>query len=887
MEKIINPHNQFFGQGAMDGVTEIDGKPEAPQRSIPTAQAALAIYRRLRDNNLKRVGTYQKIQGMLDGNPPYNPAKMVKAGLTDMCNVNWKDGEALYRSAALAYWSLFNQVEFIAEFHVNLEEPKPGQQGTGSGYTPDAAAERAMAPEAARNAQLLEQEEEPGIEQGITPEMQETAARTSTGAAARKAASAQNAEYGRILSEEWNRVIRSWPSFNRRMNFHQGELLKFGLNAIIWPDERDWRFTPVSVRDFVVPDETENDIERIDLICIEKSYSARYLWDVYEKARHNPGGVWNADVLGDLLVRLAHVSDQSPYMTDRVDPLLLQNRLRQGDLYYDAIYNDDIRLISIFVKEYDDEKFSHIMIHPELMLEDFLYFNYKQYKNISEAFTYFTFSPGEEKLHSNKGLGHSIFAAVEAITQLDCSLLDQAKRGGSLLLRSNPGRGADDRQVKFAPGGIVDLGECEVAQNTLGANVQAIAETSQYFRRKILENNNISGFDASSADRDAQQATVVQMQVSREARIQRNVISHYYDGLDRFFREIVRKMLHSKPSYPGYEYVKSWKNACIKRGVPEEVFEIGDELTPDGLPVHLNVSATRSAGSGSQAADIMEMQLIMNLLPQLGQRGRIAAMQDYIAAARGWRYKDRYMPVEDRDDQPTGHDTIASLENNQLSDGKQVTVSPDNNHLIHAQNHIRMMQEWMKMFQQDSQAMYDGQPLLQKIDSVYQVAGPHFIKHLLILSQDPINRAAYEQLNAQWGEVANFGNMIANNAQRQRESEMQQQQEAQALMQQQQEMNTPEQIKARGLVQVQDMKARADIQRNAFRDNMEYALKLEKMRNDEDVARRKSAMEIAREAAKLQAEQDLERKRLTMEAKNGRESERKDTSNSGKSRSKK
>lgn len=884
MERIINPSDQYFGQGAMNGVSEINGKPEAPARSIPTAQAALAIYRRLRDNNLKRVGAYQKIQGMLDGNPPYNPAKMIKAGLTDMCNVNWKDGEALYRSAALAYWSLFNQVEFIAEFHVTLEEPKPGRNALGSGYTPDAFAERQEAPNAERNAELLDSMQQTGMDEEL---MQQAMERTSTGAAARKAASAQNAEYGRILSEEWNRVIRSWPSFNRRMNFHQGELLKFGLNAIIWPDERDWRFTPVSVRDFVVPDETENDIERIDLICIEKSYSARYLWDVYEKAKQNPKGAWNADVLGNLLVRLAHVSDQSPYMTDRVDPLLLQNRLRQGDLYYDAIYNDDIRLISIFVKEYDDDKFSHIMIHPELMLEDFLYFNYKQYTNISEAFTYFTFSPGEEKLHSNKGLGHSIFAAVEAITQLDCSLLDQAKRGGSLLLRSNPGRGADDRQVKFAPGGIVDIGECEVAQNTLGANVQAIAETSQYFRRKILENNNISGFDASTADRNVQQATVVQMQVSREARIQRNVISHYYDGLDRFFREIVRKMLHSKPSYPGYEYVKSWKNACIKRGVPEEVFEIGDERTPDGLPVHLNVSATRSAGSGSQAADIMEMQLIMSLLPQLGERGRIAAMQDYIAAARGWRYKDRYMPVEDRDDQPTGHDTIASLENNQLSDGKQVIVSPDNNHLIHAQNHIRMMQEWMQMYQQDSEAMWEDTTLLQKVHEVYSVAGPHFVKHLLILSQDPLNKAAYRQLNAQWAAVANFGDMIAHNAMAQREADMQRAQEAQMLERRQREMNTPEQIKARGSVMVQDMKMRADIERDKRRDAMRFALDMERERQNTEVQRRKSAAEIALKSQETYGNLLLEKKKSEIRSENDRTSETKSSSNSGKSNSKK
>lgn len=827
----------YQGQGAMDGVTSIDDEPTAPIRAIPTAEAALSIYKRLRDNNLKRVGAYQKIQGMLDGNPPYNPRRMIKEGLTDMCNVNWKDGEALYRSAALAYWSLFNQVEFIADFKVTLEDNEPLAEGAG--YTPDADAQNTM------SAQM------PKMHQTEDMMSQLPAQRTSITQAARKSALANNAEYGKILSEEWNNVIRSWPSFNKRMNFHQGELLKFGLNAIIWPDERDWRFTPISVRNFIVPDQTENDIERIDLICIEKSYSARYLWDVYEKNKNSKNGVWNAEVLGDLLVRLANISDMSPYRSDLADPLTLQNRLRSGDLYYDALYNDDIRLISIFVKEYDDDKFSHIMIHPDLMLEDFLYFNYKQYSNITEAFTYFTFSPGEEKIHSNKGLGHSIFAAVEAITQLDCSLLDQAKRGGSLLLRSNPGRGADDRQIKFVPGGIIDIGESEIAQNTLGANVEAIAETSKYFRQKILENNNISGFDSSSPDRNYQQSTVAQMQITREARIQRNVISHYYDSLDRFFREIVRKMLLSKPSYPGYEYVKTWKNACIKRGVPKEVFEMGEDLTPDGLPVHLSVSATRSAGSGSQAADIMEMQLIMNLLPQLGTRGRIAAMQDYIAAARGWRYKDRYMPSDDRDNQPTGHDTIASLENNQLSEGKQVTVSPDNNHLIHAQNHLRMMQDWMQMYQQDSSAMYEGQTLLQKVHEVFSAAGPHFVKHLLILSQDPVNKQAYQEMNAQWNAVANFGDMIANNAMKQREADMKRAQEAQMLEQQQREMNTPEQIKARGLVQVQDMKAQADIERDKRRDSMRFALDMERLRQSDDLARRKSANEIALKAQEM------------------------------------
>src|SRR5574344_3131381 len=83
--------SQFSGMNGVEAKGVIDPSSNddavAPMRVIPTAQAALAIYRNLRDRNLKRIGGYQKIQGMLDGNPPYNPVRMMKEGLSDMCNV--------------------------------------------------------------------------------------------------------------------------------------------------------------------------------------------------------------------------------------------------------------------------------------------------------------------------------------------------------------------------------------------------------------------------------------------------------------------------------------------------------------------------------------------------------------------------------------------------------------------------------------------------------------------------------------------------------------------------------------------------------------------------------------------------------------------------------
>ena len=99
-----------------------DGNLEAPVNVIASESAARVVYDRLMHSHAKRCWNYERIQGLLDGNPPYSPRAMQEAGLADMSNVNWKDGDAVYKSVALAYWSLFNDVENIAEFKVDFGE---------------------------------------------------------------------------------------------------------------------------------------------------------------------------------------------------------------------------------------------------------------------------------------------------------------------------------------------------------------------------------------------------------------------------------------------------------------------------------------------------------------------------------------------------------------------------------------------------------------------------------------------------------------------------------------------------------------------------------------------------------------------------------------------
>ena len=46
----------------LNGIEEVGDKVEAPIRTIPTSQAALAIYKNLRDRNLKRLGGFKRFK---------------------------------------------------------------------------------------------------------------------------------------------------------------------------------------------------------------------------------------------------------------------------------------------------------------------------------------------------------------------------------------------------------------------------------------------------------------------------------------------------------------------------------------------------------------------------------------------------------------------------------------------------------------------------------------------------------------------------------------------------------------------------------------------------------------------------------------------------------
>lgn len=768
------------------------GKIKKPLNAVPNANSAKVVYERMRKSHAKRALTFARIQGMIDGNPPYSRQTVQRGGLQTQSNINWRDGEAISDSISLAYWSLFNDVQFIAEFITNIGDP------------------------------------------------------------------AQNPVLAETVAEEFNRILREWEQFDALMSQHQKDLCIFGTSFMFWPRNDDWRWDVGDVWRTLVPEKSRNLTSLVNIIAVEHVMSAQELWDI---AENYDGDLWNRDVIMDILWQSGTWGKKNKYSRQEVQDF--QTRLRNGDLSLDEIYNDDLLLVMIFIRE-SDGKISRGIFHPELTAMElnaskWMFFADRQFDEMCDAALLFSFTPGERYVHGNKGIGHRIFNTIEGVTQIDNSVMDSIRRAATILVRSRASRGKDPKQIQFNYGGIVDIGEADFVQNLMGANLASSIEGARYFRYKVDSNNNISGANMSTPDGKPQTLGAMQMQVTKEARVQKNRIAHYYGQLDIFLRTVVRKMLKN----PKDELAALWIKRCVQRGVPEEFFKLTKEnVGQNGLPEHMQVRATRASGSGSQFADQVEMQSVMSVLPTFGERGRQAALRDYIAANRGFRYIDRYLPPEDQTQQPTGEDTIASIENNQLEKGEMVVVSPDNNHAIHAPRHMQRLQQLAKSFNDAEEqareagsqtpevdAGQHGQYSLEDIDIAFQTCGPHFVRHLLYLQQDSTRASLAQSLAAQWAILANYGDKIAHNAQAARAKKLRDMQQQQEQMN---SMDMEERVKMRAVemdANIKMAKLKADIQRSATRDQLQYLMQRQKVSFENELKRAETVSKIARDAA--------------------------------------
>lgn len=106
-----------------DTLKTLDYDGAAPKTRVGSGDQAYQIWTSLALADDVRSKRRTLVKGLVDGNPPYNPADLASAGQSYRCNVNWGSGKAYLDNASGAFYDLFKEAPTYAQIRINKGNP--------------------------------------------------------------------------------------------------------------------------------------------------------------------------------------------------------------------------------------------------------------------------------------------------------------------------------------------------------------------------------------------------------------------------------------------------------------------------------------------------------------------------------------------------------------------------------------------------------------------------------------------------------------------------------------------------------------------------------------------------------------------------------------------
>ncbi len=578
--------------------------------------------------------------------------------------------------------------------------------------------------------------------------------------------------WAQIMSKNWDFVMKnSWPSFLTNLGSLTSQLVKFGISPLLFTDERDPRWRVVELSRFIVPDQTQSDLEMLTTVFIETDFTMQELWGIYQEFKKqspedkakNP---WNLDQLGRLLVLVSGMPQQGD-VSNPVDWFELERKFLNGDLSWDNAYSNTVRIVSQFQKEYSG-KISHYMFHPiapadvlgPTTQDEFIFFQKDQYQSMRDATVIFTMNPGAYTIHGNKGIGHKIFALAQAKIQLANNVVDLAKWACTPIIKSSSLNSKDVEQIRFTQGVPTNIGTAEFVENTMGANVQGAITATQFLEAQINFNITYSGSDPSSPDPDQGSISPSQARLSafREFSVLKNNIMHFYATGDPVVQNMTAKMLRSKKGYPGYELAEEWKRRCIEEGVLPEIFNVPDnEKDKNTLPGHIECYLTRAAGAGSQVAHLIGLQELQSIAGSFNAKEEATYKRQYISATVGPEFIEAYTEGDDSPDEASAGASLAGVENAVMLQGGSPIYDTANEDRAHVSIHMAMLVDAAKKLE-------SGEIDPVAADKIFTVGIPHTGDHMEALERNPFAQQFVAQVKPGFQQIQQIAILNHKNA---------------------------------------------------------------------------------------------------------------------------
>ena len=616
--------------------------------------------------------TRAMVQGMIDGNPPYNQEELDKAGLGDMINVNWHG----LRGSLESRLGILDQMLGMDTRLIELAPRNPG---------PD--------PDGLR-------------------------------------------DLGDVIADQFSMTLHDWNGLHPLMEAVLRDMDAHGLGVSIFPNEYDWRPTPMPRGSLRTAENAPIDIDDNEVIAVEGTL---YAGDLFRVLEQKTAG-WDLETTREYLIQtfVEKTDNTSQGGNDRSTTLVESFNARMRDnVWYDTNQFQIIRVIHVYAKEVDpDGGVTHIIVPANRVgTIGWLYHKEKVYDNLSDAVWWMpAVSNADGRLRSLRGLA----TYLAPLSHLDNVFLSHAVdigwRASSLVLQ--PQSKVDASSLRFVDYGPYTIlpPELKVVGNAIPANgMDALLQL-----RELSQNvgvNNALGLKLSSGTPFAEHRTGAgtkgqqkELQAAQAAAMSadRHGQAIRMRATAVLFRSIFKRMVslpEKRMPPPARKLAKAFKDSCYVRGITKEQLLKFDEIFVVGL--------SREFMLGGPAAFVQAMGSLMQFRPGMDEEGSSRLMRDLMSPIVGRRNIDRYRPVVNRENLSTSAQSMAQLENNTILDGHAPAAGRDQQHRVHIKTHSGLIQPIM-------QAMQQGQISdAKKAATTMQLSLQHIFQHIQMFGMDP------------------------------------------------------------------------------------------------------------------------------------------------------
>ena len=539
-----------------------------------------------------------------------------------------------------------------------------------------------------------------------------------------------------LMLGKWRR------GFNYHVPLHQREMLVHGLGAHVWPQMNTANWIPRTPQTglLLFPEGTSSDFENEgeafllrDFVPLHQMYQFIKNEDAARALGWNPDAVWKAMASSSKLLK-----------QPRFDLEAWKRAEKRGDRAGSMSRTSGIWVHWLFVKELDTGRISLYALADGVEGKDYIFKKRNLYEDWPLCL--FPYDIGNGDLQSIRGLGQRCKDFFELDNQIKNSMAAQVLLGNTIPLKQTGS--IDPSKLKLTKMGMMSI----LPQNVeiaAGFRFPDLSQGPIALSRELqstLRANNESYISGSPDAKDRETATSYLMRSQDSAQITKGTHGLYGSHLCLFYEKtfnMVVKASKRAGAAPQYTMAREFMRRCERDGVPKEAFEHVEEI--------IEVVST---GAGSAAARIQGLERLMQLVfPFTTDDRKTNILRDYTSAIMSGAKVDRYAPSLDDEDTSDSDDSIITLENNDMSQGQQATVTDQNNHVRHAEGHLESASAIY-------QALEEEQIAPEQALGALMAHGAHVTAHLQRLAQNPTLKKEYAELKKALGQLANVTNQL-------------------------------------------------------------------------------------------------------------------------------